>query len=67
MPLWPQGRAVNGEANSLASRRRTFFLVNESGSGCPCRLVSSGLGSNVSTCEGPPFMNRKISRLALGA
>ena len=28
---------------------------------------SSGLESNVSTCDGPPFMNRKITRFARGA
>src|SRR5262249_43588308 len=34
---------------------------------CPSSLASIGLGSNVSTCDGPPFMNRKMSRLARGA
>ena len=29
-------------------------------------LQSAGLGSNVSTCEGPPLRNRKITRLARG-
>ena len=28
--------------------------------------MSNGLGSKVSTCEGPPGMNRKIMRLARG-
>ena len=28
-------------------------------------LVERGLGSNVSTCDGPPFMNRWMTRLAL--
>jgi hypothetical protein len=26
-----------------------------------------GFGSNVSTCDGPPFMNRWMMRFALGA
>src|SRR5262249_41707962 len=30
----------------------------------PSWRVSSGLGSNVSTCDGPPFMKRWITRLA---
>src|SRR3989442_16032943 len=30
----------------------------------PAYLASAGLGSNVSTCEGPPFIKRKITRLA---
>src|SRR5205807_75949 len=30
----------------------------------PAYFVSSGLGSNVSTCDGPPFMNRWMTRLA---
>ena len=29
-------------------------------------LVRAGLGSKVSTCDGPPFMNRKMTRLARG-
>ena len=33
----------------------------------PLNLVNMGLGSNVSTCDGPPFKNRKITCLALGA
>src|SRR3954468_14612763 len=33
--------------------------------GLPSYLSSSGLGSNVSTCEGAPFMNRKTTCLAL--
>ena len=35
--------------------------------GCPCSRSSLGLGSNVSTCDGPPSMNRKITLLALAA
>ena len=30
----------------------------------PAYLASIGLGSNVSTCDGPPFMNRKMTRFA---
>ena len=34
------------------------------GSGWPWYLSSIGFGSKLSTCERPPFMNRKITRLA---
>src|SRR5688500_13917783 len=47
--------------------RRLVFAANESGNGSPACLVSSGLGSNVLTCDGPPFINRKINRLARGS
>jgi hypothetical protein len=32
--------------------------------GWPVRFVSSGLGSNVSICDGPPRMQRKMTRFA---
>ncbi len=35
------------------------------GSGLPAYFSSAGLGSKVSTCDGPPFMNRWMTRLAL--
>ena len=37
------------------------------GKGLPSSRSSSGLGSKVSMCDGPPFMKRKITRLARGA
>ena len=33
----------------------------------PLYFSRAGLGSKVSTCDGPPFMNRKMTRLAFGA
>ena len=33
----------------------------------PLYFSSDGLGSKVSTCDGPPFMNRKMTRLAFAA
>ena len=36
------------------------------GSGLPWYFVSIGLGSKVSMCEGPPFMNRWTTCLAFG-
>src|SRR5271166_6332956 len=35
-----------------------------SGMTCPAYFCRAGFGSNVSTWEGPPFMNRKMTRLA---
>src|SRR5438067_11326864 len=35
------------------------------GIGWPLRLVSSGLGSKRSTCDGPPYMNRQMQARAL--
>ena len=34
------------------------------GSGWPWYLSSIGFGSKLSTCDTPPFMNRKMTRLA---
>ena len=42
-------------------------LSIESGRGLPAHLARSGLGSNRSTGLGPPTMNRKMTRLAVGA
>jgi hypothetical protein len=36
------------------------------GSGLPWNRSRAGFGSKVSTCEGPPFMNRWTTCLALG-
>ena len=36
------------------------------GSSLPAYLSSIGLGSNVSTCDGPPFMKRWMTPLGLG-
>ena len=46
--------------------RRTGRGAWRTGTACRRRAWSSGLESNVSTCDGPPFMNRKITRLARG-
>src|SRR5882757_9292394 len=61
IPLRPQRLNFSGEG--MKPEPLVFFP-----SGCfPSNLSSPGLGSNVSTCEGPPFMNRKMTRLARGA
>ena len=69
MPLWPCFLKVRFEASSLflSTPRRVFTGPNDAGSFSPCRRVSSGLGSKVSTCDGPPDMNRKMTRFAFGS
>ena len=39
-------------------------VTSFAGGDWPACRCNAGLGSNVSTCDGPPFMNRKITRLA---
>ena len=57
---------LNGEAKMFPARalctgcRRSLI---ESGSGLPSSFVSCGFGSKVSICDGPPFMNRWMTRL----
>src|SRR5271165_3358894 len=63
MPLLPQRRKAKGEANRLPVLRSVFRLPL--GIGWPLYFCSIGLGSNVSTCEGPPFRNRKMTCLAV--
>ena len=63
MPLWPyllelERRGERGAG--LALGRAGAF-----GSGLPAYFASAGLGSNVSTCDGPPFMKRWMTRFAL--
>ena len=65
MPLWPYFLNWNGDFSRLPVLRSVFRLPV--GMGWPWYLVSIGLGSKVSTWQGPPFRNRKMTRLALGA
>src|SRR5438876_5864544 len=61
IPFRPQRLNLRGEG--MKPEPLVFFP-----SGCfPSNFSSSGFGSNVSTCDGPPFMKRKITRLARGA
>src|SRR5215471_18677028 len=62
IPLWPNFRNANGEGKAAPVRRSVFSVM---GIGLPANLDREGLGSNVSTCEAPPFMNRWRTRLAL--
>ena len=64
MPLWPYFLKVNGDRSRLPVLRSVCRLAV--GIGLPWYLLSIGLGSKVSTCDGPPLRNRKMTRLALG-
>src|SRR5713226_8714260 len=66
MPLLPCAANLNGEGISLPALLRPAILAMTSEIGLPACWASIGLGSKVSTCDGPPFMNRKITRLARG-
>src|SRR5689334_4634903 len=65
-PDWPRLLNLNGEGSRLPVAVR-ISLGLSNGSGWPACLASDGLGSHRSTCDGPPDMNRKITRLALAA
>ena len=64
MPLRPYFLNPNGDRIAAPVFRSVRRLVE--GRGLPWYLSSIGLGSNVSTCDGPPFMNRKMTLLARG-
>src|SRR6185437_5546920 len=62
IPLLPYLANLNGEGSSLPPPLPRLVPSFVS----PLYFASAGLGSNVSTCEGPPFINRKMTRLARG-
>ena len=53
MPDWPYLRNENGEPIAAPVARSVVRLP--CGKVWPSYLLSSGLGSNVSTCDGPPL------------
>ncbi len=61
-PLWPYFLNVNGDFISEPVLRSVATVPP--GSGWPWYLSSIGFGSKLSTCDRPPFMNRKITCLA---
>ena len=61
MPLSPYRRNLNGEGNAAPVFRSVVKLI---GMACPAYFFSEGLGSNVSTCEGPPFRKKWMTRFA---
>ncbi len=64
MPLAPYFWNLNGEGNAAPVLRSVIRLPV--GSSLPAYFASAGLGSKVSTCEGPPLANKWITRLARG-
>ena len=56
MPLCPHLWNANGDANRFPVDRSVFGAPP--GIGCPLYFDSIGLGSNVSTCDMPPFITR---------
>ncbi len=65
MPDWPYFLNVNGDRIKPPVLRSV--ATGSPGSGWPWNLSSIGLGSKLSTCDSPPFMNRKMTCFALAA
>src|SRR6185295_17841486 len=63
-PLLPYFLNENGDGKAVPVLRSVRKLT---GIGLPAHFFSKGLGSKLSSCDGPPFMKRWITRLALGA
>src|SRR5689334_17444826 len=63
-PLLPYFENLNGDGNAAP----VFLSVRRysPGNGWPAYFVSAGLGSNVSTCDGPPLRKKWTTRLAFG-
>src|SRR5579862_9196115 len=62
MPLRPYFLNLKGEGNAAPVLRSVGrFSI---GSNLPAYLSSDGLGSNVSTCDGPPLQKMWMTRLA---
>ena len=55
IPLWPYFSNLNGEGNAAPV---LALGAQYSGNGCPAYFANAGLGSNVSTCDGPPFKKK---------
>ncbi len=62
IPALPYFLNANGERINAPVLRSV--ATEPPGSGWPWYLSSIGFGSKLSTCERPPFMNRKMTRLA---
>src|SRR5580700_4865254 len=65
-PDCPYFLKVKGEPRILSLMLKTV-VGGLNGSDWPLSLISRGLGSKVSICDGPPSMNRKITDFAFGA
>src|SRR5258706_11296648 len=69
MPLCPYFLKPNGDFMRLPTCTvcPAAAIGWAPGIGWPLYLSSIGLGSKVSTCDGPPLRNRKMTRFTLGA
>ena len=67
MPLWPYFLKAHGDFMSPPAFSSLNVSERSNGTAFPLSRLRRGFGSKVSTCEGPPCMNRKITRLARGA
>src|ERR1043165_2676431 len=68
-PPWPHcfHSRLSGKIGELYSPIAVMRpLVKLGGSGWPAFFFNASLGSNVSRCDGPPSMNRKMTFLARG-
>jgi hypothetical protein len=63
-PLWPCLAKPKGDGSGEPVFRSVVKLT---GAAWSAYLASAGLGSKVSTCDGPPFKKKWITRLARGA
>src|SRR5258705_10358293 len=63
MPLWPYFLNLNGDGNAAPVLRSV--LMYSPGKGLPAYLSRDGLGSKLSTWEGPPLRKKCTTRLAL--
>src|SRR6476620_10301926 len=61
MPLWPYFLNLNGDGNAPPVLRS---VRNDCGNGLPAYFSKAGLGSNVSTCDGPPLRKKCTTRFA---
>src|SRR4051812_48915668 len=61
VPLCPYFLKLNGEGKAAPVRRSVFNVI---GMDLPAKRVKAGFGSNVSTWDAPPFMNRCKTRFA---
>src|SRR5258708_4443904 len=57
IPAWPCLANLKGDGIRVPFVRR-MVLTSSAGGAFPEYFSRAGLGSNVSTCEGPPFMKR---------
>src|SRR5262245_49837848 len=63
IPLWPYFLNLKGDGNAAPVLRSV--LMYSPGKGLPAYFSSDGLGSKLSTCDGPPLRKKWTTRFAL--